>query len=103
MEKDEEQGLQVEIHAADHGYDDTENHYLLETKGMHAAIILNDYRTQKKDKNKEVWIKLKKTREYEAGKRQGDVCHSKPGRGKQPGAGPEMGSIQPFTATERPF
>jgi IS5 family transposase len=34
---------------------------------MHSAIILNDYRTQKKDKNKEVWIDLKKTPQYQAG------------------------------------
>ncbi len=78
-----EQGLPVEIYAADRGYDDTENHYLLETKGMHSAIILNDYRTQKKDKNKEVWIKLEKTPEYEAGKRERYKIERKFGEGKE--------------------
>lgn len=67
VEKDEERGLPIETYAADRGYDDSENHYLLETLGMHSAIILNDYRTQKRDKNKQVWIDLKKTPQYRAG------------------------------------
>ena len=83
VEKDEEQGLPVEVYAADRGYDDTENHYLLETKEMHSAIILNDYRTKKKDKNKEVWVKLKKTPEYRAGKKERYKIERKFGEGKE--------------------
>jgi IS5 family transposase len=67
VEKDGEQGLPIDTYAADRGYDDSENHYLLETLEMHSAIILNDYRTRKKDKNKQVWIDLKKTPQYQAG------------------------------------
>jgi hypothetical protein len=60
----------VDTYAADRGYDDGENHYLLETLGCHSAIILNRYRTEKKDKNKQVWIDLKKTPQYQAGKKE---------------------------------
>jgi IS5 family transposase len=67
VEKDMEQGLPVETYTADRGYDDGENHYLLRILGMHSAIILNDYRTQKKDKNKEVWIDLQNTPQYQPG------------------------------------
>lgn len=70
VEQDRHQGLPVDTYAADRGYDDTENHYLLETLGMHSAILLNRYRTEKKDKNKQVWIDLKKTEQYQAGKRE---------------------------------
>jgi IS5 family transposase len=70
VEKDREQGLPIDTYAADRGYDDSENHFLLETLGMHSAIIMNDYRTQKKDKNKEVWIYLQNTPEYQQGLRE---------------------------------
>lgn len=67
VEKDAEHGLPVDTYAADRGYDDGDNHYLLETLKMHSAIMLNDYRTEKKDKNKQVWIDLKQTAQYQAG------------------------------------
>jgi len=70
VEKDRQQALPVDVYAADRGYDDGENHYLLESQGLHSAIILNDYRTEKKDKNKQVWVDLKQTPEYQAGKRE---------------------------------
>jgi len=65
--QDTGQGLAVDTYAADRGYDDTENHYLLESKGLHSAIKLNKYRTEKKDGNKGVWLALKETPEYQAG------------------------------------
>ena len=52
---------------ADKGYDDGENHYYLKVKGINSAIRLNSHRTQKKDKNKEGWIKLKESEAYKAG------------------------------------
>jgi len=70
VEKDQELGVTIETYAADRGYDDSENHYLLETKDMHSAIILNRYRTEKKDTNKQVWIDLKGTPQYRAGKKE---------------------------------
>ena len=51
------------------GYDDGENHYYLELRGIHSAIRLNNYRTQKKDKNNEGCTELKASREYQEGQR----------------------------------
>ena len=56
--------------AADKGYDDGENHYFLEQKGINSAIRLHNYRTEKKDRNKEGWIKLKQSQEYQEGLKQ---------------------------------
>ena len=67
VSRDGSQSLPVNTYAGDRGYDDTENHYLLEIKGLHSAIKLNRYRTEKKDANKEVWLALKETPEYQAG------------------------------------
>jgi IS5 family transposase len=82
VEKDEEQGLPIDTYAGDRGYDDSENHYLLETLGKHSAITLNRYRTEKKDKNKEVWIDLKKTPQYQAGTKERYKIERKFGEGK---------------------
>ena len=65
--QDRGQDLPVDTYSGDRGYDDTENHYLLESRGLHSAIKLNRYRTEKKDGNKEVWLVLKETPEYKAG------------------------------------
>ena len=59
-----EKGLPVEVVSADRGYDDGDNHVLLWSKEIHSGIRLNDYRTEKKDKSKEVWLALKETAEY---------------------------------------
>jgi IS5 family transposase len=67
VSRDRNQDLPVDTYAGDKGYDDTENHYLLESEGLHSAIKLNRYRTEKKDANKEVWLALKETPEYQAG------------------------------------
>jgi IS5 family transposase len=56
--------------AADRGYDDGENHYFLEQEGIKLAIRLKTCRTEKKDKNKEGWIKLAESREYREGLRE---------------------------------
>jgi len=67
VEEDLEQGLPVEVVAADRGYDDGENHEFLREKGIDSAIHLNSYRTKKKDKNKEIWVKLKESPSYRRG------------------------------------
>ena len=67
VERDLKKGIGIETVAADRAYDDGENHYFLETKGKSSAIRLHDYRTEKKDKNKEGWIKLKESKEYQEG------------------------------------
>jgi len=59
IESDLAQGLPIEVCTADRGYDDTDNHFFLQTRGIRSAIHLNTYRTQKKDPNKQVWFELK--------------------------------------------
>ena len=67
LKKDLNKGIRVETVAADKGYDDGENHYYLESKGINSAIRLNSYRTEKKDRNKEGWVKLRESEEYQEG------------------------------------
>lgn len=54
----------------DRGFDDGENHEYLKQQGLGDAIRLNDYRTEKKDDNREPWLQLKETKEYKEG-----LCH----------------------------
>lgn len=67
VDKDLNKGIEVGTVAADKGYDDGENHYYLGRRGINSAIRLNSYRTQKKDENKEGWVKLKESSEYQEG------------------------------------
>jgi IS5 family transposase len=70
VELDQEQGLPIEIYSADRGYDDTENHYLLEMAGLESSLTLNRYRTRKKDRNKGVWERMLESEGYQAGQRE---------------------------------
>jgi len=83
VERDEGLGLPIGTYAGDRGYDDGENHYLLETKGLHSALRLNDKRTQKKDKNKQVWLDLLQTVTYKDGQRVRYKIERKYGEGKE--------------------
>ena len=83
INRDLELGVPVDTVAGDRGYDDGSNHYFLWSKGLHSAIHLNAYRTQKKDENKEVWIRLKSTPEYQAGLKERYKIERKFGEGKQ--------------------
>lgn len=74
--------IEARIYAADRGYDDGENHYLLEYLGLKSAIKLNDYRTKKKDKNKQIWIDLSASPEYEAGQQERYKVERKYGEAK---------------------
>ena len=65
IDHDLEQKLALETVAADKGYDDSNNHFYLEQHGLHSAIHLNSTRLKKKDKNKEVWIELVQTPQYQ--------------------------------------
>ena len=67
VERDLKKGIRVETVATDRAYDDGENHYFLELNGISSAIRLHNYRTDKKDKNKEGWIELKQSKEYQEG------------------------------------
>ena len=83
VDKDIRQGLPVGTYAADRGYDDSANHYLLQTLGLHSAIRLNTYRTAKKDGNKQVWVALQQSGEYEAGQRERYKIERKYGEAKE--------------------
>lgn len=83
VEKDGAKGIHPETLAADKGYDDGENHYYLKGMGIHSAIRLNDYSTQKRDGNKEVWLELKGSQEYQAGLKERYKVERKLGEAKK--------------------
>jgi IS5 family transposase len=83
LDKDLAQRLPVQTVAADRGYDDSDNHYLLWSKGMHSAISLNDYRTEKKDSSKAIWLQLQETGAYQKGRRERYKIERKFGEAKQ--------------------
>jgi len=64
VEKDVGKGIEIGTVAGDKGYDDGENHYYLKERGINSAIRLNNYRTQKKDGNKEGWLRLQGSQAY---------------------------------------
>ncbi|MFC2014265.1 transposase [Chloroflexota bacterium] len=70
VEKDLRKGIDIGTVTGDKGYDDGDNHYYLEQKGINSAIRLNSYRTQKRDRNKEGWLKLEESQEYTEGLRE---------------------------------
>ena len=72
----------VRIYTADKAYDDGENHLLLNQKGYGDAIRLTKTRTEKKNPNKEPWLKLRETKEYIKGLRVRPKIESKFGEGK---------------------
>jgi IS5 family transposase len=82
IEQDLAKGIPVEGVTADRGYDDSNNHVFLWDKGLFSAIRLNDYRTEKKDSNKEVWIELKADPRYQAGLAERYKVERKFGEGK---------------------
>ena len=56
-------------YAGDKAYDDGDLHELLWDLKKHSALRLHAYRTQKKDGNKQLWLKLKQSPFYQAGLR----------------------------------
>jgi len=82
VEKDLAKGLPVETVTGDRAYDDGDNHVFLWSKGIFSAIRLNDYRTEKKDPNKQVWLDLKADPRYQAGLKERYKVEPKFGEGK---------------------
>jgi IS5 family transposase len=64
---DEQVGVGAHIYSGDRGYDDTELHQLLWAVNKQSALRLNTYRTQKKDFNRQVWLNLLTSVEYQTG------------------------------------
>ena len=83
VESDLRQELPMGTVTADRAYDDGENHYLLATKGIQSAIILNAYRTKKKDQNKQIWFDLLASEGYQRGVRERYTIERKFGEAKQ--------------------
>jgi hypothetical protein len=54
VDKDSGKGIDIGTLTGDKGYDDGENHYYLERKGINSAIRLNSYGLRKKTGTKEV-------------------------------------------------
>jgi hypothetical protein len=67
VKHDAKMGIPAETYAADRGYDDGDLHEMLWDLDKHSAIKLKDFRTKKKDPNKEPWIKLQADPFYRAG------------------------------------
>jgi IS5 family transposase len=83
VDHDLEQKLPLETYAGDKGYDDGNNHYYLELRGLHSAIRLKKTRTEKKDANKEVWLALIQTPQYRQGLNERYKIERKFGEAKQ--------------------
>jgi IS5 family transposase len=83
LHKDLDQGLPVEIVTADRGYDDSDNHWRLWDRGLHSAICLNDYRTEKKDSSKAIWLRLQETPQYKEGRKERYKIERKFGEAKK--------------------
>ena len=73
----------MDTYAGDKGYDDGENHYHLELRGLYSAIHLKDTRTGKRDDNKAIWLELVKTPHYRQGLKERYKVERKFGEAKQ--------------------
>ena len=67
VDRDLQQRLPVDIYTADKGYDDGNNHYYLDLRGLYSAIRLQRTRTGKKDDSRQPWLDLLKTPQYHEG------------------------------------
>jgi len=83
VDHDLQQQLPVQTYAGDKGYDDGNNHYHLELRGLHSAIRLKKTRTEKKDENKQIWLNLVKTPQYQEGLKERYKIERKFGEAKQ--------------------
>ncbi|MFC2046521.1 transposase, partial [Chloroflexota bacterium] len=70
VKSDVRKAVPVATVTADRAYDDGDNHYLLETERIHSAIILNRYRTEKKDSSKQIWEELLASEPHQVGIRE---------------------------------
>lgn len=70
-------------YAGDKAYDDGENHEILKTKKMGDALRLKITRTQKKNPNKDPWLKLLKDKRYYQGLKERYKIERKFGEAKQ--------------------
>lgn len=64
---DEAQQVDANSYTGDQAYDDLTCHWALEETGKRAAFRLHAYRTEKKDPNKEPWLRMRASEEYQQG------------------------------------
>lgn len=83
VERDLGAGVPMTTVAGDRGYDDGENHYFLQCKGLHSALRLNDYRLRESNRNGDLWQRLAATPQYQAGRRERYKIERKFGEAKQ--------------------
>ena len=83
VDHDLQQQLPVQTYAGDKGYDNGDNHYHLELHELHSAIRLKKTRTEKKDGNKQIWLDLIETPQYQEGLKQRYKIERKFGEAKQ--------------------
>jgi IS5 family transposase len=83
VDHDLKQSLPVETYTADKAYDDGENHYNLQTRGLHSAIRLKRTRIGKKDDARQVWVELSQTPQYQQGLQERYKIERKFGEAKQ--------------------
>lgn len=67
---DQALGLPIRAYGGDRAYDDTDIYERLRAKKQEIAIHLRSFRTNKKDKNKERWLKLESSPQYQRDKAQ---------------------------------
>jgi IS5 family transposase len=83
VDHDLKQSLPMETYTADKAYDDGENHYNLEMRGLHSAIRLKRTRIGKKDDSRQVWLDLSQTLQYQQGLKERYKIERKFGEAKQ--------------------
>jgi IS5 family transposase len=66
LEHDQSLNLPTTTYGGDRAYDDTDIHERIEAAGLHSGICLHDYRTKKRDPNKQRWFDLLATPEHQA-------------------------------------
>lgn len=66
--RDRDLELPTTGYGGDRAYDDTDIYARLEDEGLQTGISLNDYRTEKKDANKERWLELVASPAYQEAK-----------------------------------
>lgn len=77
------QSVPAETYTADKAYDDGENHYNLEVRGLYSAIRLKRTRIGKKDDAKQVWLDLILTQQFQQGLKERYKIERKFGEAKQ--------------------
>ena len=79
---DEEVGVEAAIYSGDKAYDDSDLHWRLWEAGKASALKLRVNRTQKRDANKEPWLSMLASSEYQERQAQRDKIERKFGEAK---------------------